>query len=77
LHHFLKPLVIGVLITGLIMLSDLSVSASAQNQTAGENMAGGANQNMTAQQNRTSEPNSMVTGNQSSADGATIQVMFN
>jgi uncharacterized membrane protein len=53
------------------MLSDLSVSASAQNQTAGENMAGGANQNMTAQQNRTSEPNSMVTGNQSSAGAAT------
>jgi uncharacterized membrane protein len=59
------------MIIGLIMLSDISVSASAQNQTAGENMTGGnQNQNMTAEQNRTSEPNSMVTGNQSSAGGA-------
>ena len=71
MNHFLKPLVIGVMIIGLIMLSDISVSASAQNQTAGENMTGGnQNQNMTAEQNRTSEPNSMVTGNQSSAGGA-------
>jgi uncharacterized membrane protein len=71
MNHFLKPLVIGVMIIGLIMLSDISVSASAQNQTAGENMTGGnQNQNMTAEQNRTSEPNSMVVGNQSSAGGA-------
>jgi uncharacterized membrane protein len=58
-------------ITGLIILSHISISASAQNQSAGENMVRGANQNMTAQQNRTSEPNSMVTGNQSSAGAAT------
>jgi uncharacterized membrane protein len=53
------------MIIGLIMLSDVSVSASAQNQTTGKNMAGGGgNQNMTAQ--GTGEPNSMVAGNQSS-----------
>ena len=52
------------------MLSDISVSASAQNQTTGENMAGGGNQNMTAQGRRTSGPNSMGAGNQSSAGGA-------
>ena len=68
MNHFLKFLVIGFMIIGLIMLSDISISASAQNQTAGENMAGGGNQNMTAQ--ATSEPNSMVAGNQSSAGGA-------
>ena len=69
-NHFPKFLVIGFIVIGLVMLSDISLSASAQNQTAGENMAGGGNQNMTAQQNGTSEPNSMVTGNQSSAGGA-------
>jgi uncharacterized membrane protein len=69
-NHFLKPLVIGVMIIGLVMLSDISLSASAQNQTAGENMSGGGNQNMTAQQDRTTVSNSMVAGNQSSAGGA-------
>ena len=70
MNHFLKSLVIGfVIIICLIMLSDISVSASAQNQTAGENMAGG-NQNMTAQQEGTSVPNSMVVGNQSSGGAA-------
>ena len=60
------------MVIGLIMLSDISVSASAQNQTAGGNMAegGNQNQNMTAQQEGTNVPNSMVTGNQSSAGGA-------
>ena len=67
MNHFPKSLVIGFVIIGLIMLSDITVSASAQNQTADENMAGG-NQNMTVQ--GTSGPNSMVTGNQSSAGGA-------
>jgi uncharacterized membrane protein len=52
------------------MLFRISIFASAQNQTAGENMAGGGNQNMTAQQNRTGAQNSMVTGNESSAGGA-------
>jgi uncharacterized membrane protein len=70
MNHFPKSLVIGLMIIGLITLSDISVSASAQNQTAGENMTGGENQNMTAQGNGASEPNSMVTGNQSSAGGA-------
>jgi uncharacterized membrane protein len=52
------------MIIGLIMLSERSVSASAQNQTTGKNTAGGGNQNMTAQ--GIGEPNSMVAGNQSS-----------
>ncbi len=64
MNHFSKFLVIGFMIIGLIMLSDISFSASAQNQTAGEIMAGGGNQNMTAQ--GTGEPNSMVARNQSS-----------
>jgi uncharacterized membrane protein len=68
MNHFLKTLVIGFMIIGLIMLSDVSVSASAQNQTAGGNMAGGGNQNMTAQ--GTSGLNSMVAGNQSSGGAA-------
>ncbi len=60
------------MIVGLIMLSHISISASAQNQTAGENMAegGNQNQNMTAQQEGTTVSNNMVTGNQSSAGGA-------
>jgi uncharacterized membrane protein len=67
MNHFPKSLTIGFMIIGLIMLSDISVSTSAQNQTAGENMAeGNQNQNMTAQQEGTNVPNSMVTGNQSS-----------
>lgn len=71
MNHFPKSLTIGFMSIGLIMLSDMSVSASAQNQTAGENMAeGNQNQNMTAQQEGTNVPNSMVTGNQSSAGGA-------
>jgi uncharacterized membrane protein len=72
MNHFSKSLTIGFMVIGLIMLSDISVSASAQNQTAGGNMAegGNQNQNMTAQQEGTNVPNSMVTGNQSSAGGA-------
>ena len=68
MNHFPKALVIGFMIIGLIMISGVSFSASAQNQTAGENMTGRANQNMTAQV--TTVPNSMVAGNQSSAGGA-------
>jgi len=56
------------MIIGLIMLSDVSVSASAQNQTAGKNMAGGGNQNMTAQ--GTGQSDGMVSGNQSSGGAA-------
>jgi uncharacterized membrane protein len=70
MNYFSKSLVIVFTIIGIIILPDMSISASAQNQTADENMAGGANQNMTAQQNGTSGPNSMVAGNQSSAGGA-------
>lgn len=69
-NHFPKFLVIGFIVIGLVMLSDISLSASAQNQTAGENMARGGNQNMTAQQQGTSIPNSMVAGNQSSGGAA-------
>jgi uncharacterized membrane protein len=70
MDYFFKSLVIVFTIIGIIMLPDISISASAQNQTAGENMSEGANQNMTAQQNGTGGPNSMVAGNQSSAGGA-------
>jgi hypothetical protein len=49
MNHFSKFLVTEFTIIGPIMLSDISVSASAQNQTTGEIMAGGGNQNMTAQ----------------------------
>jgi uncharacterized membrane protein len=71
MNHFPKSLTIGFMIIGLIMLSEISVSASGQNQSAGENMAErNQNQNMTAQQEGTNVPNSMVTGNQSSAGGA-------
>jgi len=52
------------------MLSDTTISASGQNEVAGEGMAEGGNLNMTAQQNANSGPNSMVAGNQSSAGGA-------
>jgi uncharacterized membrane protein len=71
MNHFSKFLVTGFTIIGPIMLSDISVSASAQNQTTGENTEGGGNQNMTAQERGTGEPNSMVAGNQSSGGGAT------
>ncbi len=66
MNYFLKSLVLGFMIIGLIILSKMSVSASTQNQTACENMAGGGNQNMTAQQDGNSVPNSMVADNQSS-----------
>jgi uncharacterized membrane protein len=68
MNYFPKALVIGFMIIGLIMLSGISVSPSAQSQTADENMTEGANQNMTAQV--TTVPHSMVAGNQSSAGGA-------
>ncbi|MDQ3847360.1 MAG: SRPBCC family protein [Thermoproteota archaeon] len=71
MNYFSKCLVIAFTIISLITLSDISISASAQNQTAGENIAGGENQNMTVQQNGTGEPNSMVAGNQSSGGAAT------
>jgi uncharacterized membrane protein len=71
MNHFSKPLVIGFMIIGLIMLSHITISASAQNQTAGGRMTGGANQNMAAQENNTDVPNSMVAGNQSSDGAAT------
>jgi uncharacterized membrane protein len=72
MNHFPKALLIGFMIIGLIMIFDISVSASAQNQTSGGNIAGGGNQNqnMTAQQNGTGVPNSMVAGNQSSGAAA-------
>ena len=70
MNHFSKPLVIGFMIIGLIMLSHITISASAQNQTAGGSMTGGANQNMAAQENNTDVPNSMVAGNQSSGGAA-------
>jgi uncharacterized membrane protein len=72
MNHFPKSLTIGFMIIGLIILSHISVSASAQNQTAGENMVGGGNQNqnMTAQQKGTTVSNSMVAENQSSGGGA-------
>jgi uncharacterized membrane protein len=69
MNHFPKSLVIGFVIIGLIMLSDISVSTSAQDQTTGENMAGG-NQNITGQEKGTSVPNSIVAGNQSSGGAA-------
>ncbi len=69
MNHFPKSLAIGFMIISLIMLSDISLSASAQNQTAGGDIAGG-NQNMTAQENGTTVSNSMVAGNRSSAGGA-------
>ena len=70
MNHFSKPLVIGFMIIGLIMLSHITISASAQNQTAGGSMTGGANQNMAAQENNTDVPNSIVAGNQSSGGAA-------
>lgn len=70
MNYFPKSLAIGFMIIGLIMLSDISVSASAQSQTAGQNMAGGGNQNITTQENGISVPNSMVAGNQSSGGAA-------
>ena len=44
MNRSLKSLVIGFKIIGLIMLSEISVSASAQNQTTGENMVVEGNQ---------------------------------
>ncbi len=69
MNHFPKSLVIGFMISGFIRLSDISVSASAQNQSACENVAGG-NQDMTTHQQGTSVPNGMVAGNQSSGEAA-------
>jgi uncharacterized membrane protein len=72
MNYFSKSLVIVFTIIGLITFSDISISASGQNQTAGENIAGGENQNMTAQQNGTRGPNNMIAGNQSSGGAAAL-----
>ncbi|MDQ4012305.1 MAG: hypothetical protein M3146_01095 [Thermoproteota archaeon] len=60
--------------TGLIALSTLSVSASAQNQSASDNMTGGGNMtaeggNMTLQIEGTSGTNQSVARNESAGGG--------
>jgi uncharacterized membrane protein len=69
MNLFAKFLVIGFMIIGLIMLSDISVSALAQNQTARKNITG-ENRNMMAQEKETSALNSMVSQNESSGGAA-------
>jgi hypothetical protein len=58
-------LVLGFMIIGLIMLSDSNIFVSAQNQTAGQNMADG-DQHTTAKEKRTTAQNGMVVVNGSS-----------
>jgi hypothetical protein len=72
MNQYFKPLVIGFMIIGLISLSNLSVSAMAQNQTGGGNQtdnmtAGGGN--MTLQEEGTSGINMSVARNQSAGGG--------
>jgi hypothetical protein len=65
-----KPLIIGFMIIGLVLLSSLSVSA-AQNQTGGnqtDNMTAGGG-NMTLQEEVTSGINMSVARNQSAGGG--------
>ena len=72
MNQYFKPLVIGLMIIGLISLSNLSVSAMAQNQTGGgnqtDNMTAGG-QNMTLQEEGTSGINMTVARNQSVGGG--------
>jgi hypothetical protein len=70
MNQSFKPLIIGFMIIGLVLLSTLSVSA-AQNQTGGnqtDNMTAGGG-NMTLQEEVTSGINMSVARNQSAGGG--------
>jgi hypothetical protein len=70
MNQSFKPLIIGFMIIGLVLLSSLSVSA-AQNQTGGnqtDNMTAGGG-NMTLQEEGTSGINMSVARNQSAGGG--------
>jgi hypothetical protein len=70
MNRSFKPLIIGFMIIGLVLLSSLSVSA-AQNQTGGnqtDNMTAGGG-NMTLQEEVTSGINMSVARNQSAGGG--------
>jgi hypothetical protein len=70
MNQSFKPLIIGFMIIGLVLLSSLSVSA-AQNQTGGnqtDNMTAGGG-NMTLQEEVTSGINMSVARNQSAGGG--------
>ena len=70
MNQSFKPLIIGFMIIGLVLLSSLSVSA-AQNQTGGnqtDNMTAGGG-NMTPQEEVTSGINMSVARNQSAGGG--------
>jgi hypothetical protein len=70
MNQSFKPLIIGFMIIGLVLLSSLSVSA-AQNQTGGnqtDNMTAGGG-NMTLQEEVTSGINMSVAKNQSAGGG--------
>jgi uncharacterized membrane protein len=64
--HYFKSLVIGIMTIGLVMLSDIGVSSSAQHL---EKLTG-KNQNMTAQEKVTIALNNMSAGNESSGGAA-------
>jgi hypothetical protein len=79
MNQYCKTLVMGlIMMTGLIALSTLSVSAlaqdQAQNQSASDNMTGGGNMtaeggNMTLQTEGTSGTNQSVARNESAGGG--------
>lgn len=80
MNQYCKTLVMGIIMmtTGLISLSALNVSASAQdqaqNQSASDNMTGGGNMtaegaNMTLQIEGTSGTNQSVARNESAGGG--------
>lgn len=80
MNQYCKTLVAGIIMmtTGLISLSALNVSASAQdqaqNQSASDNMTGGGNMtaeggNMTLQTEGTSGTNQSVARNESAGGG--------
>jgi uncharacterized membrane protein len=76
MNHYPKPVVIGFMIIGLIMLSDISISASTQNETEEDENVTDRNQKLmaqdegTPQDEGTSAQNSVIAGNESSG-GAT------
>jgi hypothetical protein len=73
MNQYFKPLILGLVIIGLMAFSGPSISASAQNQSAGGSMTGenvtAGGQNETLQVEGTSGLNQSVARNESVGGG--------
>jgi hypothetical protein len=73
MNQYFKPLILALVIIGLMAFSGLSISALAQNQSAGGNMTGenmtAGGQNETLQVEGTSGLNQSIARNESVGGG--------